>query len=294
MAHHLTRRDGRGRIGGAIALGVVFALCLGGCATSTPGAVNDGAARAARISELQARVAELARDVGDARPSDIDGWARAVAAATTGPTGYRAGMSLIAIDALQSDDLNEPFGTLDIRVHTADNPAGNTETEDTGSYCFRVAFNYYGKVGEWSTSDGVASIDCPPNAPTVTPAPDETIVEVVAVNSREATHAVLAGQSGGASILPTVDQITSAITARLQPPTGTFTITAPPQVVIDPDSSTLRIGVAMGTAHDCVLVKSEDGIVSDVYPPAVLLQPGELGCSPSTALASDEQLRPPH
>jgi hypothetical protein len=55
-----------------------------------------------------------------------------------------------------------------------------------------------------------------------------------------------------------------------------------------------RVGVAMGVADDCVLVKSEGDSVEDVYPPPVLLQPGELGCAPGTALTDPEQLRSPH
>jgi hypothetical protein len=43
-----------------------------------------------------------------------------------------------------------------------------------------------------------------------------------------------------------------------------------------------------------VLVKSENGAVEDVYPAPISLQPGELGCTPETALADPDQLRSPH
>ena len=45
----------------------------------------------------------------------------------------------------------------------------------------------------------------------------------------------------------------------------------------------------MQDANDCLLVNLVDDTVNDVYPPAVLLQPGELGCSATTAIADADQ-----
>ncbi|WP_440709043.1 hypothetical protein [Herbiconiux sp. YIM B11900] len=251
----------------------------------------DATAVAAQREAARERVADLARAIGGERPHDIQGYARAAVAEVSVDADT---IELIGIDEQQSLDVAEPFGSLELRV-----PAGAAEAasgtpgdsaELPDAYCFRVVFDYYGKVGEWATTDGVESIDCPADAVPVTPEPDETITYVVAVNARESAREVLlaAIQSGR---LPSESDVVAEIGQLLEQPEDEFERAAPPRVLID-DAE--RIGVAMGDADDCVLVKSENGRVLDVRPAPVLLQPGELGCSPSTALADPESLRPPH
>jgi len=129
----------------------------------------------------------LVRAISGARPDDIYGWARAAAAeASADFTGDSAEIELIGIDPEQSTDLSEPFGRLDFRVPVPQ--LENANTGAPGAYCFRVALNYYGKIG---SSDGVDPIDCPPDAAVVTPPVDDRAVAVVSANSREVTTAVL-------------------------------------------------------------------------------------------------------
>lgn len=255
---------------------------------------DGGAAEAAVTAQREAareRVADLARAIGGERPNDIQGYARAAVAevSLTADT-----MQLIGIDERQSLDVSKPFGSLDLQVpvEAADAASGaqGDDAEAPTDFCFRVVFDYYGKVGEWATTDGVETIDCPAGAVPVTPEPDETIQYVVAANARESAREVLlaAIQSGR---LPSESDVVAEIADLLEKPEDEFERAAPPRVLID-DAE--RIGVAMGDADECVLVKSENGRVLDVRPAPVLLQPGELGCSPSTALADPETLRPPH
>ena len=254
--------------------------------SSTPGSAPTDEATAELMA--QERVADLARNIGTERPSDINGWARAVLAQTNDDN---VDIELIGIDARQSTDLSKPFGTLDFRI-----PEPSLQvmaSGATGPDCFRVQFDYYGKVGTWETSDGVDPIDCPPSAAIVRPPIDDSIFPVVSENAREVTAVVLRerAQTGSPT---TVDEIIATISAQLQVPTGEFEVAAPPRVIVQASSAGDRVGIAFGSADDCVLVKSENGTISDVYPPPITLQPGELGCTPETALTDPDQLRSPH
>jgi hypothetical protein len=281
---------GSARLVGLIALG---ALTLTGCVQpATPFTIGSGSSDA-HGQELvaQERVAALARDIGAERPDDIDGWARAAVAGATGAGGESSDIELIGIQAQQSTDPDEPFGRLEFRVPVPEQEHASTSAR--GAYCFRVEFDYYGKVGTWESSDGVEPIDCPLDATPVSPPVDDSTVAVVSGNAREVTTAVLIerGQAGTPS---TVDAIVTAISAQLESPAGEFEVAAPPRVIVVAGSDGDRVGVAFGSADDCVLVKSENGTVEDVYPAPISLQPGELGCTPETALADPDQLRSPH
>jgi len=240
----------------------------------------------------QERVADLARDISATRPDDIDGWARAAVAGATGASAEDStDIELIGIDAQQSIDPNAPFGRLGFRVPAP--KLENASTEVPGAFCFRVEFNYYGKVGVWETSDGVDAIDCPDDAAIITPPVDDSAVEVVSDNAREVTAAVLRERSQtGLPAEP--DLIVAAISAQLTDPTGLLEAAAQPRVIVEAGGAGDRVGVAFGSASDCVLVKSENGTVEDVYPAPMTLQPGELGCTPETALTDPDQLRSPH
>jgi hypothetical protein len=253
------------------------------------------------------RVADLARSIGDEKPDDVFGYARAAVREVSPETGGESsGIDLIGIDELQSERFGEPIGRLEFRVTDAfaagSGGVGAPDDADTSAteFCFRVTFDHYGKVGDWSTSDGVDAFDCPADAAPVTPPVDTTLRAVVAVNAREAAREVLSERAATGSPQDSAG-IAAAILARLEPPAGEYEVLAEPVVVVESGASGTavgpagdRVGVAMGRAESCVLMKLDDGIVADVRPPAVLLQPGELGCTPETALADPEQLRSPH
>jgi len=270
------------RFVGLAALGLFI---LSGCAQPTTSA-STGQVDPEVVAREQ--VAELARDISAVRPVDIDGWARAAVSANH---NANANIELIGIDAAQKTDLSKPFGRLDFRVPV---PAlENESTGDPGEYCFSVEFDYYGKVGTWDSSDGVDPIDCPTDAAVVEPPVDESAVAVVSANAREVTKEVLLErlETGRPA---TEDGIVTAISEQLASAAGEFEVVARPRVYFETSSAGDRIGVAFGYADDCVLVKSENGAVEDVYPAPVTLQPGELGCTPQTAVADPDQLSSPH
>jgi hypothetical protein len=259
---------------------ILTALCLPACLLALAGCASTAGTPESRAeATAEQSVADLARAISAERPADIDGWARAAVAEAEG--GF-AGVELIGIDELQSESLDEPFGSLDFRVSA---PASTDER-----FCFRVTFDHYGKVGEWSTSEGVDAFDCPADAAAVVPPVDTTVVAVVAANSRDAIRAVLL-ERAQTGVPATEDEIVAAIATRLEAPVEEYRVAATPSVLIEPGD---RVGVAIAAVGDCVLVKSEAGVVEDLYPPRILLQPGELGCIPGTALADPELLRSPH
>jgi len=154
---------------------------------------------------------------------------------------------------------------------------------DEGPYCFAVVFDHWGMQGEFGTADGVTRIECPPNASPITPPPSN--LPVVADNARAAAHEVLEGLP--ASGLPSSNEIAGQVSALLHAVVGGAP-TAEVTAVVDGTD----VGVAMGSADDCVLVARRNGAVIDVHPPSISLQPGELGCGPYTALSDD--VNPPH
>ncbi len=204
------------------------------------------------------------------------------------------GLTVVAMAAQERTRADDVIGTLTFSVlldeSTAPQGGGLIAAPewDPGPYCLRVPFDHYGKHGEFGTADGIDLVGCPADA-TAVALPADDVVRV-APNAREAAHQVL--DALPASGLPTEDRIAAQVTALLAPPDATNpdlrVTTAAPVVVVDGD----HVGIAMGGPDDCVLVKRDGGVVSDVYAPDVYLQPGELGCTGWTALSDD--LEPPH
>ena len=272
----------RMRVTTATVLLVAAAVAVGAALTGCAQAVDAASESSARDSARQ-RVEEVLRDVAHDRYDDIDFAARAVdAAIETTP------VRLIGIDHVDADALGERFGTLSFLLPEDEFVDNAGVAHRAGPFCFRVGFTYYGAETD---GDVVATdeFDCPADAAEVTPPPDATVYPVVPENARDAVHQVLAqvAAEGGS---PSTDDIAARIVALLTPPSSELQTLAQPDVV-ERDG---RIGVALQDAAGCLLVKLADDTVSDVYPPAVLLQPGELGCSAATAIADDDQLRSPH
>jgi hypothetical protein len=151
---------------------------------------------------------------------------------------------------------------------------------DPGPYCFAVEMDAHGKVGEFGTSEGIRSVDCPEPLVAVTPPTSDE--PVVADNARDAAWQVLADLSP----TPDADEVAAAITGLLTPPEA-GRVLADVTVAVDGAD----VGVAVGGPDDCVLVARRDGTVTDVHVAPVQLQPGEAGCTAGTALAPPA---PPH
>lgn len=235
-------------------------LVLAGCVPPSP------QARAARES-----VIELVNGLGDIRGYDINAVAREIA--------DDPGVTLLAIREQDAATRDDTLGTLTLLVPDR---SGRTPR----GYCFEVQFNWYGYAGVFDGDREPTPVECPQDPQALVPPPDTSIHSVVVDNAREAAIAVLTAAAPDAD----AGTITDEIAARLIAPTGEYERAAPPRVVVDGGD----IGVAMGGADDCVLVSRVDGVVADLHPPRVLLQEGEYGCRPETALVDPAQLQPPH
>ena len=278
------------RVAAMLAFGTLATLTA--CSPLADGSPLRGESESQYVEGARESVAELVRGITHENAASIDVFARAAVAAS-------ASGSIILIDyeSLDATELIDPLGTLTFQVAVLEADAGTAQGEgrraDASPYCFSVAFNYYGKAsGSWETTEGINEVECPDNATAVVPPPDETVRAVVAENAVEVTQRVLENPSIGATLSneDAADAIAEAITAELLPPAGEFTVVAEPAVLVDG----ARVGVAMGSADDCVLMSRVNGVVEQLSVPQVLLQPGELGCAPSTALAPADQLRSPH
>ncbi|WKK73444.1 hypothetical protein Q0F99_05075 [Rathayibacter oskolensis] len=247
------------------------AALLAGCAPAlygTPEASAESAETAAREA-----AAALADRIGTDRPDDIDQIAREAEA---------EGADLIAIESLDAPELIDAFGALTTRSTGLDGEA----------YCFRIEFGFYGRHSDdgettFGTTRGVEDVECDAATPSVAPPPDTSEVVVPASNAEAAVVEVLTALPADPG---TADDIATAISDRLAAPSGPREVAAPPTVAV----AGADVGVAMGNADDCVLLKREAGVVTRVYVAPVLLQPGELGCTAETALRPAESLGSPH
>ena len=254
----------------------VVAIALGGCSQAAP-------ADSAPLAAARASVEDLLHGVAYDRNDDIDFAARAVAELTA-----TSGIRLIGIERVEAAALGDTFGTLELLVPETQVVDNSGVSRTGGPYCFRVGFDYYGAT---VVDDVVAteSFDCPADAADVTPPPDTTVYPVIPENARDAVHTVLTQVAAGGDS-PAAAEIVARIVQQLTPPASEFQTLALPDVVEDAGV----IGVALQDSDECLLVKLADGAVTDVYPPSVLLQPGELGCSAGTAIADADQLQSPH
>ncbi|MFB6611108.1 hypothetical protein ACFCVO_12345 [Agromyces sp. NPDC056379] len=181
---------------------------------------------------------------------------------------------LVGIESYDDASWQEPVGALVLGSRLTE---ASVEGAPQRDYCISLEFDRWGFV-----DGGASTVDC--SSPLVAVAPPADARAVIPEQAESVAIAVLA-----ASAAAPADEIAAAVAAQLpQEPDG------PPiaevQVARDGD----RVGLAMRDAHDCLLVRSENGVAERLYVPDVLLQPGELGCGAETALMPDEAFRSPH
>ncbi|MGV8884704.1 MAG: hypothetical protein ACOH1T_03825 [Microbacteriaceae bacterium] len=259
----------------SIVLGIALVFPLGGCG-----------ALVQRDSPFEVtareRVTQIVRSVTHQNRDDIYFYARAVDELRASEGGF----DLIGITETTAATVTDVFGSLQLRIPAPDDADAYPES-DTGPFCFTVNFTLYG--AERSSSGGgdraITSFECEENAPVVTPPADETVYPVLSANALEATQQVLAALGPE---LAAPDTIAASIAKLLDQPAGQFESAAVPSVEIHDG----RVGVGIGDENDCVLVKLEKGVVTQVYAAPVQLQPGELGCNGGTSLRDD--LGSPH
>ena len=201
-------------------------------------------------------------------------------------TRTSSGVELIGFEEYPEAVHGEPFGALQFRATVPGMQGG-----DPYVACFEVQFDFWGvateEFGDWSNDKAVAhDIQCPPNAVRIAPPVDTRQVYVVPDGAEALVVEVLTNAPSTAS----AEDILAEVVGRMPRPTGEREVAFEPgATVVDGD-----IGFAMGDADDCLLVKRGADGVQVLHVPSILLQPGELGCSPDTALRPLEQLQSPH
>ncbi|MWB99163.1 hypothetical protein [Agromyces seonyuensis] len=284
-------------IGAAVAVGAV--LVLVGCAA--PGGAELNPAELAvrgQAADIAREIAGIADQSGLEDPSDaLQEYARRAVPELVGtgagpmssgdprmPSPVEAGgLRLVAIEPAEDAGWNDPVGSLvlatDIRVLSSE--AGEERTR-----CFRLELDRWGPAAGWDETAAIAAdTECPDELVSVEPEPDVRAIIVVPENAEAVATAVLAGAGE-----ETAAELEQAVAAQLAVPTGEREIAAAVHVEREGE----RIGLAMGDADDCLLLRAESGTVDRLHLAPEQLQPGELGCASSTALLDDDALAPPH
>jgi hypothetical protein len=259
----------------AIALAVSVAST--GCAT--PGLAS-GSTEQRFEDRARTQAADLARSLYRGPTDTIDDYARWADAKTQ--TGA---VEVIGFEPFPDAVHGEPFGLLRLRS-TIDVGSG-----DPFIACFETEFDFWGvataEFGDWDDDRAVAhDVPCPSDAARITPPVDTRPVKVIPDGAEAIVVDVLTTATPDA----TAADLLAAVNARMPVPTGERETAFPADLAIVDD----EIGFAMGDADDCLLVKRDDEGVTVLHVPKILLQPGELGCNTSTALAPEDNLRSPH
>lgn len=239
-------------------------------------------ADASAHAAARAEVAETSRGLYRGATDTIEDYARWADTATR----TTSGVELIGFEAYPDAVHGEPFGALTFRATVQVRSSG-----DPYVACFESQFDYWGvATGRFGDRDDDAAVahdvPCPPGATRISPPLDTRPVYVVPDGAEELVVEVLTNASSTASAADIVGEVI----ARMPQPTGDREVAFEPHAVVAGGD----IGFAMGDADDCLLAKRDRDGTQVLTVPRVLLQPGELGCSPDTALRPVEQLRSPH
>lgn len=252
-----------------------IAVTLTACAN-----VGTSVSDAEQHAAARAEAADVARGLYRGGTDTIDDYARWADTDTQGSS-----VELIGYEAYPGAVHGEPFGALRFRATVQFSQNG-----DPYVACFESEFDFWGVVegsGGWSDDAAVThDIECPADAQRVPPPVDTRPIHVVP----EGTEALVVEVLTNAPAAASADDIVAEVFERMPQPTGER------EAAFEPRAATKNgeIGFAMGDADDCLLVKRGADGVEVLHVPKILLQPGELGCDPDTALQPSEQLRSPH
>lgn len=247
------------------ALLVVAVVCLGACDVGPQPARADETDRVARV---------VADAISYPRQDSAAGFARAANDTTAAKDGR---LTVIEVDELHADDLQDPLARLVFRIHLVGSQAG-FNTVPAVTTCYTVEFSRYGVIGDPDRTR------CPvrASAASVAPAPLQPDVPVGAdaVVRRELRRA-----DEGPQAAELQAAIVGGLSALVDPSSA-----LPPQVQVEVAGD--DIGVAASGHGRCLLGRRVGGHVEVWHPPSITVQPGELSCSPDTALAGLAQHAP--
>jgi hypothetical protein len=183
----------------------------------------------------------------------------------------------------------DPLGKL-VSMYTPTTVHGSPleNGERPSRFCYEVPFSYYDTLIEPNGGVQITTAGCPTPVVVIAPPPDSTVRAVVAPNAREVAMDVL----GSLASIPGVSThgIEKLINAKRISPVDSRQINAEPRALIDGQD----ICISFGGPNDCLLVARIDAIMREVLVAWVRLQPGELGCTPATALVDSTEVGSPH
>jgi hypothetical protein len=228
-----------------------------------------------RAAETDRVASIVARAISYPRQDSAAGFARAANATTAARDGR---LTVIDLQELEPRDPEDPLARLVFRIRLAGSQAGFSTTPEVTT-CYRVEFNRYGVIGspDRITCPADAAPASVPPAPAMPEVPVGADKVVDAALRRAATPAV-------------ADSVRADILRRLARSGARPSASLPPEVVVTADGDDL--GVALTGDGDCLLARRTSGSVEVWYPPSITVQPGELSCSPETALAGLAQAAP--
>ncbi|KRE30436.1 hypothetical protein ASG80_16915 [Agromyces sp. Soil535] len=255
-------------------------LALAACAAGLSGCVFiPPVLDAGAHEDARSEVADVARSLyGAGTATTIEDYARDADEALA----RNAYVHLIGYEAYANSRDDGAIGRLQFRAIMP------RSVYDDYVACFWSEFDGMGVAASPISVDAAVAHDfpCPPDAQNIEPPVDTSPVFVVP----EGTEAVVIDVLSAAPADVTANDIVAEVTERMPQPTGPYQVAyVPAAIVVDGD-----IGFAIGQGGDCLLVKRTDAGVEVVHAPSILLEPGELGCRPDTALRPPEDLQAPH
>lgn len=233
-------------------------LALGGCGES-----DAERAQNLRLQEAMRIVHVVSTAISYPRQDSADGYARAAQATTAGQDGRLRVIEAAARD--NGGDRLEPIAHLVYAISVGS--AGLPQVHDI---CLAQDYNVYGAAG------ASAQVDCPADDVSVTPPPAPPSVAIPVGADRVVERALRSGH-GAPAAGAAVRSALARAAARTRP------VTAPPTVTAATDGEDLGIAV-QGEPGACLLGVRTNGEVSTWYLEREQAMPGELGCSPETAL----------
>lgn len=267
-------RRGTGAVGSVAIVGAISVILLTGCA----GPGTDATREAVHLG---------VRAIPVTTSDDMDDFAIAASRVNRGGT-------LIDVEVVEGAERGDVIGVLHYQIAVPRAEFMGAQTGEQRYACYSVDFDFWGPRGDFSHDNYLHEYPCPAEGPI--PAIDletdigkETRI-VPASNAADAAIEVLQqlpGEPGDPA------PIGEAIAALFAPSASTSWLpveNAPPRVVVNGND----VGVAIGDENECVLVARVGGVTEQKAIAPVKLQPGELGCAPESALASDEARSSPH
>lgn len=254
---------------------VAAVLVMTGCTSEQPAGAGLHAAAQSSAADISRGLYRYGTDVMD----DYVRWADE-------DTRKSHDVELVGYEVYPDAVHGEPLGVLQYRVTVHGVLTGQSYVA-----CFESTVDYWGvntpdRRG-WSVDEQVApEIECPSHATRIAPPVDTRPVPVIPDGTEELVVEILTAAPEAA----TAQEIAAEVAERMTQPTGEREVASEPRALVTEG----QIGFAMGDAADCLLVKRTAEGVAVLQVPTIILQPGELGCSPETALRPEAQLRPPH